>query len=252
MSKPILGAAVLAMAVAVAGAAPASAQTVTSKTSDYTLSWSSPTFAGNSAFLAASLAYGAQPAFSGSNFSIGFPNGATGFALQDAGGITASAFTPLTTSPVGVAVSGDGSAGSWGYSYNAVSPYLATGTQGGLETLTFTGGGAVGIGGIYYYVNVFLPGNWTTSGTATGDYTFNGVGAGFSTPTFTYDPGTQVTTVSTFTTNYTNGENAGLDFTLFGASAAVPEPASWAVMILGLGMAGAAIRRRRAGPALAG
>jgi hypothetical protein len=33
--------------------------------------------------------------------------------------------------------------------------------------------------------------------------------------------------------------------------AAVPEPASWALMILGFGAAGAAIRRRRTGPTLA-
>jgi hypothetical protein len=71
--------------------------------------------------------------------------------------------------------------------------------------------------GIDYYVNVYLPGNWTTAGTATGDYQFNGVGAGFSTPTFTYDPSTQITTVSTLTTNYSSGENVNLSFTLFGA-----------------------------------
>jgi hypothetical protein len=32
----------------------------------------------------------------------------------------------------------------------------------------------------------------------------------------------------------------------FGGPGAVPEPATWAIMLVGLGLAGAALRRRRA------
>lgn len=57
------------------------------------------------------------------------------------------------------------------------------------------------------------------------------------------------TTTFSFT-NLTGGQNEGV--LLDGISlSAVPEPATWALMILGFGAVGAAMRRRRAVPALA-
>ena len=44
----------------------------------------------------------------------------------------------------------------------------------------------------------------------------------------------------------TGGGGGGGSFVYYGAPAAVPEPATWALMISGCGMAGAALRRRRA------
>jgi hypothetical protein len=41
------------------------------------------------------------------------------------------------------------------------------------------------------------------------------------------------------------GDNFTVNANVFSASAAVPEPATWAIMILGFGLAGAAVRRRR-------
>ena len=44
----------------------------------------------------------------------------------------------------------------------------------------------------------------------------------------------------------TGGGGGGGSFVYYGAPVAVPEPATWALMISGCGMAGAALRRRRA------
>ena len=44
---------------------------------------------------------------------------------------------------------------------------------------------------------------------------------------------------------YSNGATVGFDNFEFGTLTAVPEPASWAMMIAGFGLAGAAARRRR-------
>lgn len=47
-------------------------------------------------------------------------------------------------------------------------------------------------------------------------------------------------------------DNADLNFRTFVNVAAVPEPASWAMMLAGFGLAGAALRRRTASPLLVG
>jgi hypothetical protein len=151
---------------------------------------------------------------------------------------------PPYSNPVDVILSNSGSAGSWGWSYTTAADTSGTealtlGTLGGLATLNFlAGGNASPANRIDFYVDVYLPGNWTTEGTGTGDYLLNGVAPGFSTPTFTYDPSTEVTTVFTKNLDYTGGA-VDLNFTLVGS--AVPEPSTWAMMLLGfagLGFAG--------------
>ena len=98
---------------------------------------------------------------------------------------------------------------------------------------------------------VYLPGDWTTSGTSTGDYIFNSVGSGFSVPTFTYNDG--VATVESFDLNFTSG-SPDLNFTLVGSAvpglkvttvgSAVPESSTWAMMLLGFAGIGFAASRK--------
>jgi hypothetical protein len=141
--------------------------------------------------------------------------------------------------------SGDGSLGYWGWQYNTAAGAsgsglpLTYGRLGSLATLNFDVGGfdtTAYSPGIDYYVYAYLPGDWTTPGTSTGDYIFNSVASGFSAPTFTYSAG--VTTVETIDTDFTGGAPS-LSFTLVGS--AVPESSTWAMMLLGfasLGYAG--------------
>jgi hypothetical protein len=225
-------------AAALIGAA-AHAQTIANRTSDYTLSFNPATFGDASESYSQSLAYPAQSAFSGSTFTEDYLPDASNITFQQGGGISISE-TPVVSNQSTITIAGDGTAGFWGTTYNTTGN-ISTGMADGLNTLTFTGGGAVtNAGTIGYYIFVYLPGNWTTPGTSTGDYTFNGVGADFSTPTFTYNAG--VTTVESFTTSYNsnNSDPTNLSFTLYGA--AVPEPATWLLMLLGTGAVGAAMR----------
>jgi hypothetical protein len=236
-----------ALAGALVGAAligsAAQAQTVTSRTSDYTLSFNPTTFAGASEVYSLSLAYPAQSPFSGSTITQTYLPDASNITFGRSGGISISE-TPIMNDQSTITIAGDGTAGAWATTYET-SGNLSRGVQGGLNTLTFVGGGSVtNYGTIGYYIFAYLPGNWTTPGTSTGDYIFNGVGADFSTPTFTYSGG--VTTVESFATAYNsnNGDVTNLSFTLFGGPA-VPEPATWAMLILGLGAVGVAVRQRK-------
>jgi hypothetical protein len=235
----------LTLAAALASAAligsAAQGQTITSRTSDYTLSFNPLTFAGASEVYSPSLAYPAQAAFSGSTFTQQYLPDATNITFQQGGGISITE-TPVVSNQSTITIAGNGTAGFWGTTYDTADN-LSTGVEGGLKTLTFTGGGSVtNVGTIGYYIFAYLPGNWTTSGTSTGDYTFNGVGPDFSTPTFTYNAG--VTTVESFATAYNsnNTDPTNLSFTLFGGPAGVPEPATWAMMLVGIGGVGAAMR----------
>jgi len=77
-----------------------------------------------------------------------------------------------------------------------------------------------------------------------GDRSFSDVLANIGQIEFTtYEPGMFY--------GFTVFDVVGDNFTLAPGAAAVPEPASWAMMILGLGAAGAALRRRRTSVAFA-
>ena len=177
--------------------------------------------------------------------------------LPSGRGWTVSSPTPTAPYPstVTATYSGDGSSGFWGWQYNTAAGASGSGlplTYGRLgedATLNFDVGGfddstyAPPIG---YYVFVTLPGDWTTPGTSPGDYIFTGVNPIFSTPTFTYDSGTNTTTVESFTTAFVTGEPS-LSFTLVGS--VVPEASTWAMMLTGfagLGFAGYRTSRKAA------
>jgi hypothetical protein len=227
-----------------------------SRTTDGTLSWSNLNFSNASMLYAPSEAYGPIA------FSLSFPitlfNNSQNLSLNANGGMSVSPSGPQPApyaNPFPATISNSGALGSWGWTDTTAADATGTepltlGSQGGLSTLNFNDGGfdtPEFATSIDYYVNIFLPGDWTTQGTATGDYQFNSVAAGFSAPTFTYDPGTNTTTVFTDNLVYTGGSVA-LNFTLFGGSA-VPETSTWAMMLLGfagLGFAGYRTSRKAA------
>lgn len=229
------------------------AQQVISRTSDYTVTWSNSAFGTASALYSASYAYDAS-AFPATNFPFSILPNAQNFAYFQGGGVTVS--SPAPTGPpypstATATFSGDGTLGYWGWQYDTAAGGTGSGLPliygrlGNLATLNFDVGGfdtSLYSPGIDYYVYVDLPGDWTTQGTSTGDYIFNGVASGFSAPTFTYIGG--ITTVETIDTDFTGG-SPSLSFTLVGA--AVPEFPTWAMLLLGfagLGFVGHRVSRK--------
>jgi hypothetical protein len=188
-------------------------------------------------FYAPSEAYGTDPITPPFPSTITvFPN-ATGFALNQQGSMTITQTGPQAGLLVPVQYSKTTGLGSYGWSDNTAADTTGTeplklGSAGGLATLNFNDGGFDGDTGIQYFVNIFLPGDWSKSGTATGDHQFISVAPGFSTPTFIYDPVTKMTTVFTENPDYM-GNPVALDFTLYGGPTGVPEPSTWAMMIAG-------------------
>jgi len=76
--------------------------------------------------------------------------------------------------------------------------------------------------------------------------TQNSARLGFSFTDVGFDPNVDDTYSVTLDINgLTGGEKSLTAYAKFGAGAAVPEPASWALMIAGLGAVGFAVRRRR-------
>ena len=230
------GAALIVAGALASGAA--EAQQVVSRTSDYTVTWSNSAFADTTAFYSASYAYGPS-AFSKYDFSLYLLSNAQSLAYYHGGGVTISPSTAPSApyaSPDDVLITDNGTDGSWGFSYNtAASPGLPVtyGKVGELPTLNFDVGGFDDTGFTFgYYTYVYLPGDWTTSGAGPGDYVYHSVAAGFSTPTFTYDPSSNTTTVFTYDYSFTgHGTGPNLQFTLVGTVA--PEPATWTMMLFG-------------------
>ena len=241
----------------------AQAETITSRTSDFTLSFSdTQAFSDATVLYAPSFAYDNQAAFSNSVFDLSLFSDATNLAYYANGGITISpptAPSPPYTSPEPIAVSGladQANAGSWGVSYNTgfSGGLISQGTLGGLATLNFDGGGFVtGFNTLDFYIFVRILNDWTNLGTATGDLDILGVATGFSAPVVSYD-GTY-TTISTQNGSYdgANGAQAFLNFALIGGPvSATPLPATLPLFASGLGALGLlGWRRKRKNAAIA-
>ena len=242
----------------------AHAQVQVSRTSDYTVTWSGSAFSGASAFYGGSQAYDAS-AFTDATYNFTPLSNATDLMFNEGGGVTISSPsltpTPPYASPTVVTYSGDGTLGYWGWTENTAAtdsgPVLTYGTLGSLRTLTFTGGGSENLPGqdtpMDFYANVFLPGDWTTAGTSTGDYTDLSWNTAFSTPTFTYDGGTNTTTVSMVDVAFVPSVGGGPDLTFTLVGSAVPEPSTWAMLLVGfagLGFAGYRASRKNVALAL--
>jgi PEP-CTERM motif len=228
---------------AAAGAAHAQAVQV-SRTSDYTATW------GGSAFSGASALYGGSTAWSGvftdAPWTFQVLSNATDLMFNDGNGITITSPSSLIPTPpypatIPITFDGDGTTGEfWGWLETTAAtnsgPVLTYGKLGSLETLTVTAGGSEMLAQdtpLGYFVNVFLPGDWTTEGTSTGDYDALSWNPAFSTPTFTYDPGTNTTTVSSVDSDFIPSVGGGPDLTFTLIGTAVPEPSTWAMMLLG-------------------
>jgi hypothetical protein len=113
--------------------------------------------------------------------------------------------------------------------------------------------GVPGPGGVapgFSYDNLFYPGGSPQTAT---DYPFSGGFLDIYGLVFTTSSNVAVNFWSngdlgglTYGAGFTDGVDV-LDYVGGISASAVPEPATWGMMILGVGMAGAALRRRRAG-----
>lgn len=178
------------------------------------------------------------------SFTFNFQPGATAIYLTGTGGATVVPGSAPDGTPSVLATTTltdtRGQGMSIGYDGGA-SGFLTPGVVGGRYALTFNGGGTniLNNGGTFTSI-VRILGDWSATGshsaavydssyTILDDFTFAG---GY-------------TTFSVANTDY-QGANPGISFSLLGGQVTpVPEPASWAMMIVGFGVIGAAMRRRR-------
>lgn len=247
------GIALSAMLLAVS----ASAVTLGARYSSFTLSYSNSAFSNASLFYSVYEDVPAQQPFPNVLSPVDLNPNYSNLMLNQSGGITytAGAYTPGDTEVPGE-LSGDGSAGTFGIQYDfpgspGGSTLLTLGNSGGLPTLTFAGGGGgLLVNKVPFTIDITLPGDWSQAGTGTGDHKYLFAGQGFSlTSNFVYDSMTDTTLVEAYNPSYmglTQG-TTDLGFTLYGA---VPEPAAWAMLILGFGAVGAVLRRRGPAPFL--
>jgi hypothetical protein len=233
-----------ALSVAALIGSGAQAQTIISRTSDYTLSFNPNTFAGASEVYGQSLAYDAV-AFTNQGITETYASDASNITFQQGGGVTIAEGTMIGNNLPITVTDPSGTLGFWGTTYDTAGD-LTKGVSGGLDTLTFTGGGSISnvTSPIQYFIDLHVAGDWT-EGTSTGDYKFNGVGSDFfAPPVVTFDSVNDVTTFATSAASYktTNPPDAtDFSITFYGGSA-TPEPATWALMLVGVGALGAALR----------
>jgi PEP-CTERM motif len=189
--------------------------------------------------------------------NLNLKTGAYDLYFATTGGISTAAVVPPAGTPViNPPFTNDGSGGTLSFGYKtATGPdFGASWTQltkyAGLSALRFVGGGTnfVDDGGIFTST-VVIKGDWSAVG-VTGGHVLVGFNPAYSaTSNFVYDNISDTTRIGVQTTNFVNGSNPSIDFFLLGG--AVPEPSSWALLITGFGLTGAAMRRRRLATALA-
>lgn len=200
--------------------------------------------------------YPAQAPFNfGATATLG-PN-ASNFSNFAGGGLSVG---PVTGSnPYHFNGSSNGAAGFWGWSWDLtpVTPSsFELDTSGAHPELIFklnpTASGAAVVNQDTVVLAV-LPGDWSKSGTSPGEHELLGFDPAFTLmQDFVYDAASKTTTVEVEDKTYGSGQQINLNFVLFGgAAAAVPEPGTWALMLLGVALAGASVRRRRRAGAIA-
>ena len=240
---------------AVAGVAQAQAATFSDRDSAYTITFSGGIDTASTLYtVTATMPSGGSSA---DGYLINFKTGATGMAFSTSGGVTTT-FTPMNGAPSETAnIDNDGTGGTFGFNYTTANgPDFTTSwtistIANGHNVLAFGGVGGQGFGGCgsalldvggIFTCEVFIQGNHPF-GMATGDVYVTNLAAGYSPVSQFYDSGLDETIFSTSTGDYT-GVNPGLGLNLVG-TAAVPEPATWAMMLIGFGGLGAAMRSRR-------
>lgn len=209
----------------------------------------------------AAIALSAVPASAATFYAFGFSN----FATHS---LTVNGTSTVTTTNAGwFNSSGFHSGGNQNY---------ITGTIGSSDFRNFfvfaSSGGATSL-----TLNIATPATWAfdgnpsltyllhdASGTinsfanysgATGVFADLGTGALYGAKTYTSQPGVVSIVLNAAAVNaYNAASDGGQNFGIGGmlSTAAVPEPASWVMLIAGFGLVGAASRRRRASAIVAG
>jgi hypothetical protein len=244
------------LSCASAGAVQVQAATFTERDSTYSISFSGGLDTASTLYtVTATLPAGGSDAIGGAlNYKSGFQN----FTFSTTGTVTHTYAAPTagTTSEIGNILNG-GSGGTWGFSYSTPnSPNFSTGwtissTALKHKVLAFGGVGSQGFGGCgsgfvdtggIFTCEVFIQGKHP-EGTAVGDAYITNLGAGYGVvDNFGYNSVLDATILSVSTGSYA-GVGPALGFNIVGA--AVPEPATWAIMLAGFGGLGAAMRGSR-------
>ena len=185
--------------------------------------------------------------------SLNFRPGATGTYISTTGGVATTLSPPAFGTPVIFGdITNDGSGGAFNFGYQTANgPDFATSwtkseVMFGRNVLHFNGGGTgfLDAGGIFVD-NIFITGDWSGLGTNAGNHTGLTFASGYAVINdFVYDP-VHNWTLLTISNGAFDGINPSIDFFLIGSSA-VPEPATWALMLAGFGLVGATLRRRSA------
>ncbi len=182
-------------------------------------------------------------------------SGASNIAFGVAGDITttfnAALINPGDTLTTGNIVNGGGG-GAFSFAYDAatsglVSSFTEYRVVGGFNTLHFVGGGTnfLDQGGIFNDA-IYIAGDWSGA-----SHAFNGINPAWNVLTdFVYDSGLDRTVFIAQNTNFdtATGPSPNIDFDLQLSVAAVPEPSTWAMMILGFACMGFISYRRKTKP----
>ena len=237
------------------GAVQAQAATFTERDSAYTITIPGALDTASTLYtVTAQMPVGGSSALS---YPLNFKTGATGMTFSTSGGITTT-FVPDNGAASETAdIDNDGTGGTFQFDYttpngpNFTQNWTTTTVVNGHDVLAFGGIGSQGFGGCgsalldnggIFTCEVFITGNHPF-GTAEGDIDITNLAAGYSPINWSYNTILGETVLTTAMSNY-QGVNPSLGFDLIGA-AAVPEPATWALCLLGVGMVGAGLRASR-------